>query len=61
MYSPQPVTKQGPRDVHAQCYKCSQLLHSHYLQNVGRKSLSTYPIVANMLSPHVLPLVSYIC
>ena len=29
------MTKQVPRDAHAQCYKWSQLLHKHYLQNVG--------------------------
>ena len=30
-----PVMKQVPREVHAQCYKWSQMLHNYYLQNVG--------------------------
>ena len=30
-----------PPDAHVQGYKWSQLLHSHYLQNVGRESLTT--------------------
>ena len=42
----QPMTKRVPRAVHTQCYKQSQLLHSHYLQNVGRESLNmpSWPI-----------------
>ena len=35
------MMKQGPCDTHVRCYKWSQLLHSHYLQNVGRESLNT--------------------
>ena len=30
-----------PPDAHAQGYKWSQLLHSHYLQNMGQESLKT--------------------
>ena len=29
------VTKWVPHDVYVQCYKWSQLLHKHYLQNLG--------------------------
>ena len=33
----QPMAKRVPRDTHVQCYKRSQLLHNHYLQNVGQE------------------------
>ena len=32
-----------PHDRHVQCYKRSQLLHSHSLQNVGQEILNTPP------------------
>ena len=35
------VTKRVSRDTHAQCFKWSQLLHSHHLQYVGWKGLNT--------------------
>ena len=35
------MTKQIiPCDVHVQCYKWTQMLHSHYLQTVGQDSLN---------------------
>ena len=56
------MAKPVPCDVCAQCYKWSQLLHNHYLQNVGqeregvgRESLTT-AILANLLFPYTLPL-----
>ena len=56
------MAKPVPRDVHAQCYKWSQLLHNHYLQNmgqeregVGQESLTT-AVLANLLFSYTLPL-----
>ena len=53
-----PVAKRVPPDVHTQCCKWSQLLHNHYLQNVGqegegvgRESLTT-ALLANLLFPY---------
>ena len=37
----QPVTQRGPRAVHTRRCRRPQLVHGHYLQNVGRESLST--------------------
>ena len=31
------VIKQVPCDAHAQCFKWSQLLHKHYLQNMEQE------------------------
>ena len=52
----QPMAKRVPRDTHMQCYKRSQLLHNHYLQNVGQeqKALrqeSGHAVLANLLLP----------
>ena len=35
------MTKWVPPGVHEQCYKCSQLSRSPYLQNTGQESLNT--------------------
>ena len=44
------MAKQGPDDVHAQCYKESQLLESLFTKHGMRESEHT--ILANLLSPH---------
>ena len=56
------MAKPVPRDVQAQCYKWSQLLHNHYLQNVGQEqegvgqeSLTT-AVLASSLFSYTLPL-----
>ena len=58
-----PVAKWVQCDGHAQCYKWSQLLHNHYLQNVGQQwealgpeSLTTPSwLICSLLTP-LLPL-----
>lgn len=47
------MTKPVPHDVHAQCYKRSQLLRGHYLQNLGPRN-PEHTLLANLLSPHTL-------
>ena len=47
------MVKKVSCDGHVQYYKWSQLLHSHYLQNVGRESLNTqsWPICSLPQTP----------
>ena len=49
-YHTQPETKWIARDLHAQCYKWPQLLHSHYLQNVVLEGLDTPSWLISSLS-----------
>ena len=51
-HTKKPMTKQVPRDTHAQCYKRSQLLHRLFTQCWVREP--EHAILANLFSPHTV-------